>query len=326
MLLPALALLLGLIGLLWSADRFISGAAATAHNLGMAPMLIGLTIVSLGTSAPELMVSASAAMRGAGEIAIGNAIGSNLANVGMVLGITALIAPILVAGSLPRKELPIVVLATVGAGALLLDSTLDRVDGVSMLVALLVVMVLFFRTDQAAVAAREESGEDFEIPEMAMAPALAWMILGLLLLIASAEILVWGAVQLALAMGVSPIIIGLTVIAVGTSLPELAASGISAWKGYHDIAIGNILGSNMFNLLGVTSVAVLIQPLQLEPTVLYRDYAAMTAITLLLAAVIALSHRRQQRRGQRAYIGRRAGALLLFCYAGYYYLLFPEWG
>ena len=321
MLATSLALLVGLVGLLWSADRFITGAAATARILGMAPILIGLTIVSIGTSTPELIISASAAMRHAGEIAIGNAIGSNLANVGLVLGVTALIAPMPVNPSVPRLELPLLVLVTIAGGALLLDSHLGQMDGLILLAALVICMGLIFRPSKHRA---QDGGQPIEIPNLRLPGALAALLLGLFLLILSAELLVWGAVQLAVTLGISQLVIGLTVIAIGTSLPELAASAVSAWKGHHDIAIGNILGSNFFNLLGVTSVAAIIEPLDLDPAVLTRDYTAMTLITLVLAIIIMASWWRMARHGRPARVGRRAGLVLLFCYLTYYYFLFPQ--
>lgn len=321
MLITSLALLVGFVGLLWSADRFISGAAATARIVGMPPMLIGITVVSIGTSAPELMVSASAAMRQAGEVAIGNAIGSNLANVGLVLGVTALIAPIPVSRSVPRRELPLLLLVTALAALLFADTSLSRVDGILLLAGLVVSLYLLVRPDPHGATVIEA---DVEIPDLSLKSAMVCLLLGLMLLVASAELLVWAAVQLALSMGVSQLVVGLTVIAVGTSLPELAASGMCAWKGHHDIALGNILGSNFFNLLGVTAVASLIEPLPLDPQVLTRDYAAMTLITVMLALLIGISWLVQRRRGGPVRIGRRAGVTLLICYASYYYFLFPQ--
>lgn len=319
MTLAIFAVLGGFIGLVWSADRFVQGAAAIARNIGMAPILIGLTIVAFGTSAPEIIVAISASLNDAGELAVGNAIGSNLANIGMVLGITALVSPIPVASLQLRRELPIVVVITVAAGLLVFDHALSLIDGLILLTALFLIM--FYLVNSKAHQKDAEHEADVEhIPDLPMSKAWLLFLLGLGLLIISSEILVWGAKTIALSLGVSELIIGLTVIAVGTSLPELAATIASALKGHHDIALGNILGSNLFNLLAVMAVPAIISQPAMTSEVFNRDYLSMTGITVLLAATLYIN-KLLSRNGNTIHIGRFAGVLLLLAYGAYYYLL-----
>ena len=322
--LAALAILGGFIGLIWSADRFVGGSAALASNFGVSKLIIGLTIVSLGTSAPEIVVSISASLKAAGDLAVGNAIGSNLANIGLVLGITALVAPLPIQRHLLNRELPILLLVTALAGALLYDAELSFVDGVLLLGALVPVLVFLVVSKNRQPSAEEE---DTDIPDMSRASAALWFVLGLAALIVSSEVLVWGAREVATAFGVSPLIIGLTVIAVGTSLPELAASVMSALRNHHDIALGNIVGSNIFNLLAVMSVPGLIQQPQMDAAVFSRDFLAMAGITALLALAILLDYGLRNRAAGAANdgrLGRRIGILLLMAYVGYYLLLFTS--
>ncbi len=322
MLLATAAILVGFIVLIWSADLFIAGAAAIASNMGLSPIIIGLTIVSIGTSAPEILVSVTAALSDAGELAIGNAIGSNIANIGLVLGATLMIAPMTVQRGCMRRELPTLLMVTLGTALLILDGVLSRVDGLIMLATLAVIMTQMVRS--------EETDPDLleEVSNMTAAPprmSKAWLtfFLGLVLLVASSRLLVWGATEVAEQLGVSQLVIGLTVVAIGTSLPELAATVASALRGHTDIAVGNVIGSNLFNLLAVMAIPGLITPETLEPLVLYRDYLTMTAITVLLAAAIFLSrNRRKSGDGGHAYLGRSVGMLLLSLYALYYYWLY----
>ncbi|WP_421869420.1 calcium/sodium antiporter [Motiliproteus sp.] len=307
------ALLAGFIILIWSADRFVMGAAATAKNLGMSPMLIGLTVVSLGTSAPEMLVSGFAAYTGAGGLAIGNALGSNIANIGLVLGATALIAPLPVKTGLMRKELPLLLIISIGAGLILMDQRLGLVDSLLLISALVVTLYLFSRFQKSADPEEVEHEEE-ELPDLAIKPALFWLLLGLVLLAGSSRLLVWGATEIAVAMGVSDLVIGLTIVAIGTSLPELAASIASALKGHHDIAIGNVVGSNIFNLLAVMALPGLIQPIDFEATVLWRDYGAMMLFTLALLAFAYIL--------ERGKINRLEGSMLLAGYSGYLGLLY----
>jgi len=310
MLAASIAILVGLVVLVWSADRFVLGAASTARHLGMSPLMIGMTIVSLGTSAPEIFVSATASLDGSGTLAIGNAIGSNITNIGLVLGITALIAPLPIQGRMLKKEIPILLLVTVIAGLTLQDLDISLMDSIIMLICLVITLFWLFNesSEQEIGGLGEEEAE--EIESMSNAKAAFWLVVGLLALMISAKILVWGAVEVARYFGVSELIIGLTIVAIGTSLPELAASVASALKGHHDIAIGNVVGSNIFNLLAVMPIPGLVATTVVEPSVLTRDYGTMLGLTLLLIAFI-YSFRKQGR------VGRSAGSILLLSYAGY---------
>lgn len=243
MLLYSLSILLGLVVLVWSADRFISGAAALADNLGVSPMLIGLTVVGFGTSAPEVLVSVMAAVNGNPGLAIGNAVGSNIANIGLILGVTALVIPLSVHSSVLKREYPILLGVTVICILLMLDGELGLLDGAILLVLLVGVfgwMIYTAKTGEADPIAGEY---DAEIPhDVPNQKALMLLIGGLILLLISSRVLVWGATNVAVALGVSDVVIGLTIVAIGTSLPELAASITSAMKGEDDIAIGNKIG------------------------------------------------------------------------------------
>ncbi len=313
MLFPVVAILLGFIILIWSADRFVTGAAATAKNLGMSPMLIGLTVVSLGTSAPEMLVSGIASYTGAGGLAIGNALGSNIANIGLVLGITALVAPLPVKTGLMRKELPLLLAVSLVAGLTLFDGELDRIDGSILLIGLVVTLILFARFQRYADPEQVEHEEE-ELPDLPSTSATFWLIIGLVLLAGSSRLLVWGATEIATSMGVSDLVIGLTIVAIGTSLPELAASVVSALKGHHDIAIGNIVGSNIFNLLAVMSLPGLIHPISFSSEVLWRDYGTMMLFTLALLAFAYIMGRGK--------VNRPEGCILLAGYSGYLGLLY----
>jgi cation:H+ antiporter len=323
MTLAIVTIILGFIGLIWSADRFVEGAAALAKNLGMTPIMIGLTIVSIGTSAPEIIVSISAAFNQSGALAVGNALGSNLANIGLVLGITAVMTPIPIARRLLRRELPILIVATVAASYCLIDGALSRIDGIILLLALCLIFTCLVKSKSHQPDA-EHLADVEHIPDVNFGKAWLLFLFGLGLLIISSQALVWGAKTIAIDLGISELVIGLTVIAVGTSLPELAATVASALKGHHDLAIGNILGSNLFNLLAVMALPGLIAPVHLAPEVFYRDYGAMTAITLLLAAML-YGHRLLWSKASHS-LGRIEGSLLLLAYAAYYYFLFSVQG
>lgn len=313
MLYPILAIAVGFVILIWSADRFVMGAAGMAKSLGMSPMLIGLTIVSLGTSAPEMLVSSFAAFSDAGGLAIGNVLGSNIANIGLVLGATALIAPLPVKTGLMRKELPLLLIVTLGAGLLLLDQHLGRLDSILLLAGLVVTLFLFARFQRYADPSEIEHEEE-ELPNIDLKKAAFWLVAGLILLAGSSRLLVWGASDIASQLGVSDLVIGLTIVAIGTSLPELAASITSALKKHHDIAIGNIVGSNIFNLLAVLPLPGLIQPIDVEAVALWRDYGVMLAFTVALILFSYLLGRGR--------INRPEGILLLLCYSGYLGLLY----
>lgn len=321
------AILAGFVGLIWSADQFVNGSAAIAKNFGLSPMVIGLTIVALGTSAPEMVVSINASLKGLGDLAIGNALGSNLANVGMVLAITALIAPLPIQKHLLTREIPVLLFITAISGWFLFDSNLTALEGGILLGLLLPLMALMIFNQRNHP---NPETEEAEIPDMTTAIAFIWFVVGLTLLIISSKSLVWGAQEVALSFGVSPLVIGLTVVAVGTSLPELAASVTSAIKGHHDMAIGNIIGSNIFNILAVMSLPGLFGLAPMDDAVFWRDYASMAGITLLLVVAIGVDYALRnkapsnpdQAHGCVARLGRVIGCVLLAAYIAYYYLLF----
>lgn len=331
MTLAIVAIIIGFAGLIWSADRFVAGAAGIARSMGMAPIMIGLTIVAFGTSAPEIIVSINAALDNAGDLAIGNAIGSNLANIGLVLGITALVSPIPIPAILAKREVPLLLAATLAVILILIDDYLSVLDGIILLIILTAIYCyLVFSKSHQPDAEHEADVE--HIPDISAVRARWLFVIGLLFLIVSSRVLVWGAREIALSLGVSELIVGLTVVAVGTSLPELAATIASALKGHHDIAIGNIVGSNLFNLLAVMAMPALISPAGLGAEVFNRDYLSMTFVTLLLGALV-FGHFFWARRKlpdtittasvQAGRLGRIEGCLLLACYGAYYYLIFP---
>jgi len=302
----------GLALLVWSADRFIEGSAATARYFGMPPLLVGMVVIGFGTSAPEMVVSAISAAQGNPGIALGNAYGSNIANIALILGLTALISPIAVHSQVLRKELPILAGVTILAGWQLWDGEITRVDALVLLGVFAGLMAWTIRqgmrTQDDALGAEME--QELKVHTMPLNRAIAWLAIGLILLVASSRILVWGAVEIAHGFGVSDLIIGLTIVAVGTSLPELASSIIAARKGEHDIALGNILGSNLFNTLAVVGIAGAIHPMTVGPEVFTRDIMVMAALTASLF-VIGYGFRGPGR------INRIEGAALLSCYVGY---------
>jgi cation:H+ antiporter len=287
MLANLLLIIAGLVLLIWGADRFVHGAAATARNLGVAPLMIGLTVVAFATSAPEILVSVVAALQGEPGLAFGNAIGSNIVNVGLVLGTTAMIRPIRLESATLRREMPALLAVTLLTVSLFLDTFLSRIDGIVMLTGLVIVMVWLARLGLRS-AANDPIAMDYEaeIPtDVAMTMAVVWLIVGLGTLLVGAELLVDGAIGIAKMMGVSEVVIGITIVAFGTSLPELAVSLASALKGEYGLAIGNIVGSNIFNLLAVIGIAATIEPATLAPSVLSLHIFVMVAFTLVLFAM-----------------------------------------
>jgi cation:H+ antiporter len=315
---PAIAALLdGLVILVWSADRVVLGAAATARFMGISPLVIGLTIVSLGTSAPEMFVSTMAALDGAGGLAVGNAIGSNIANIALVLGVTALVAAIPIQKKLIKKEIPLLLLVTIIAGLVLVDLKLDLFDALILITALVAAIYLLFQQSSDSGEAIIDEEEQAAIDAMPAKKAIFWLMVGLVALIISSKMRVWGATSIAQAFGISDLVIGLTIVAIGTSLPELAASVSSALKGHHDIAIGNIIGSNIFNLLAVLPIPGLIAPLVIDSVVIERDYMTMLGLTIALVLIIGLSFR-------RGVIPRFTGIILLASYVAYMALLYSQ--
>lgn len=312
------AILIGFIAVVWGADRFVYGAAALATNLGVGRLVIGLTVVAFGTSAPEMLVSGMAAWTGSAAMGIGNAIGSNITNITLVLGAAALVRPLRVHSRLLIRELP-VLLAIMGlAWFFLRDDSLDRFEG-AVLLSGMVLLIGWIAlqgkrggedTDPLAAALGEE------IPAaVPISIAVLWFAVGLLFLLVGSRVLVWGAVEIAADVGVSELVIGLTVVALGTSLPELAASVAAARRDEQDIAVGNVVGSNMFNLLGVLGLPGVIAPgAPVQHALVTRDFPIMTGLTVLLILMAASS--------KENHIGTKRGALLVALFVGYFVLLY----
>jgi cation:H+ antiporter len=310
------AIIVGFVILIWGADRFVEGAANIATNFGVSPLIVGLTIVGFGTSAPEMLVSGLAAFDGVPSLGIGNALGSNIANVGLVLGITILVTPLTVQSSTLKREFPL--LAFVMAIALLLmwDLNLGFIDGLILFtgfIATLFGMAFLAIKSTKQDPLQQEFADEYKEPSMSASKSVVYFLVGLISLLIGSKLLVWGATEVAQMLGVSDLIIGLTIVAIGTSLPELAASVASALKNEHDIAVGNILGSNMFNLLAVLAMPGLISPSSFDEIVLYRDFGIMV---ILLAMLYLFS-----RLGTDGKLNRLAGCSLLVVYVAYTALL-----
>lgn len=313
MILAVIAIVAGFAILVWSADRFVEGAAATAGHAGMPPLLIGMVIVGFGTSAPEMVVSAIAALDGSPGLALGNAYGSNITNTGLILGVTALLIPLAVHSKIVRKELPLLLAISCLTGAFLWNGSLERWEAGILLAGFfgLIGWSIYSALTGKGDLIEGEIESELQTHAMPLGKAVFWVIAGLALLILSSRLLVWGAVTIAQQLGVSDLIIGLTIVALGTSLPELAATVVAARKGEHDIAIGNVVGSNMFNLLAVVGIAGVIAPMSNVPSeVLTRDWPMVVGLTIALF-VFAYGFRGQGR------INRWEGLLLLLAYLAY---------
>ncbi|POP52034.1 calcium/sodium antiporter [Zhongshania marina] len=320
MLLTVVALIVGLVLLVWSADRFVIGASATASILGVSPLVVGILVVGIGTSAPEMLVSAIAAVDGQPGLAVGNALGSNITNIALILGFTALLIPLNVQSKLITREIPLLILVMLVGFVLLMDGHLGVMDGSILLVGFLLVVLRQLWEAKHSKGDSIEAEFEAEIPrDMSLGVALGWLLFGFLLLIGSARLLVWSAVEIAQFFGLSDLVIGLTVVAVGTSLPELAASVAAARKNEHDIAIGNVVGSNLFNLLGVMALPGVIAPGVIDEKVLSRDYPVMLVLTGLFFLVAC-----GPRKGRR--ISRVEGGGLLLIYIAYIVYLLHDAG
>jgi len=302
----------GLLLLVWGANRFVYGAGAIARNLGVAPLLVGLTVVAIATSAPEILVSIIAASRGESELAVGNAIGSNIVNIGLVLGTVALVRPIQLASQTLRREMPALLAVTLLGVSLFLDSWLSRIDGLILLGGLVVVMFWLIRLGLRSTPDDTISAEfDAEIPrDVAMRTAIMWFVVGLGALLVGADLMVSGAVEIARSLGVAEIVIGIVLVAFATSLPELAVTLAGALKGEHGLVIGNIVGSNLFNILAVVGAAALIDPSIMPPSVLSLHLFVMSAFTLIFFAMTYEFH-------GSGIISRLEGAALLAAWIVY---------
>ena len=315
-LLSVMAIIIGFGLLVWGAERFVHGAAAIAKNFGVAPLIIGLTVVGIGTSAPEILISMVASSQGNPALAVGNALGSNITNIALVLGITAIVMPLTVKSETLRREYPIMFIIMLVALMLVMDNHLGQIDGLILISGLFV--MLYWMIQQGRKQKRDPMEKEFEqeIPKISNQKAFLWFAIGLILLIVSSRGLVWGSVNIAKAAGISDLVIGLTIVAIGTSLPELAASIMSALKKEHDIAIGNIIGSNMFNLLVVFGIPGLMSPHVIDASILERDFPFMIGLSI---ALFIMAYGFKNKHGR---INRFEGSLLLGGYVTYMVVLY----
>ncbi len=316
MLIAITQLVAGFLLLVWGADRLVAGASAFARNLGVSPLIIGLTIIGFGTSAPELVVSAVATLKGNAGLAVGNAIGSNIANMGLVLGVTAMIYPLRMESTALKREYPMLLLIMLVCFLMALNGQYGRLEGLALLVGLAAVIIWIIRIGLHRPLSDPLAEEfDAEIPkDIPTRIALFWLAVGLVVLPVSSVFLVEGAITIARYLHVTDTVIGLTIVALGTSLPELATAITAALRKEDDLAIGNIIGSNIFNLLGVLGIAAMLKPVELLPIILARDFPAMFLITGALF-LMASDFRGPGR------IGRRSGTVLLTMFIGYFIMV-----
>nr|WP_300184762.1 calcium/sodium antiporter [uncultured Agathobaculum sp.] len=296
-------LVAGFALLVWGADKFVAGASAFARRLGVSPLLVGLTIVAFGTSAPELAVSLTAALQGANEIAVGNVLGSNVFNLLVVAGLSAVLCPLIMDRTLLRRDWPL----SVAAAVLLLlflapDLTISRIEGLILLAVFIVVLVV-----QIRAAMQGRGAADSEEEEVSMSPLLIGVniVLGLACIIIGGQLAVNGATGIARMFGLSETLIGLTIVAIGTSLPELVTSLVAAHKGQNEIAMGNVIGSNLFNILLILGVSASITPIPVQAV------SVIDCIVLIAASVIFYLP------AMRGKLGRAPGAVMALCYVAY---------
>ncbi|MCL4130741.1 UNVERIFIED_CONTAM: hypothetical protein GTU68_006819 [Idotea baltica] len=313
---PSLLLIVGLSLLVWGADKLVFGSAALARNYGISPLVIGMTILAMGSSAPEMMVSAAAALDGKTDTAVGNVIGSNIANIALILGITAIIKPLAISSGIIRRELPLMLIVTLLAGGIMYNNYLGFNEGLLLiaLFAVFIIAMLYISKSEQKNGDRLLEEQESEIPEgVENKKALFWVVVGLILLPVGANMLIDNAVVIAKYFGMSDLVIGLTIIALGTSLPELAASVAGVLKGEDDMAAGNIIGSNVFNILAVMGIPALINPSEISPDLMNRDFYVMMGVSILLL-FMAL--------GKSRSINRIEGSILVTCFLAYQGYLF----
>ncbi|MBU2925018.1 calcium/sodium antiporter [Colwellia sp. 1_MG-2023] len=317
-------LLIALTVLVWSADKFVLGASSLARNIGVSPMIIGLTIVAMGSSAPEMMVAAAASLQGSPDTAIGNAVGSNITNIALVLGLSVLIKPLMVSSSTIKQELPLLLLFSLVAYWMISDNFFSLTEGIILMVSFFgFISILLIKAMRQRKANKIDDPliieAEQDIPEAtSTSKSIFWLIAGIVLLVLSAHFLVDSSIFIAKAYGISDLVIGLTIIAIGTSLPELAASIASILKKEDDLAMGNIVGSNLFNILAVLPFAGIIAPGPINPEASIRDIPIMLAITGLLFLLCF------SRKAGCFRLTRIKGALLLMCFCGYQALLYSQ--
>jgi cation:H+ antiporter len=319
MVLSLVAIVAGLVLLVWSADRFVEGAAASAQNLGISTLVIGITIIGFGTSAPEILISVFSVFDDTPNLAIGNALGSNIANIGLILGVTALIIPLGFASRILKREFPILIIASLLLTWTLWDTHLDMMDGALLMGALIIALIYLVRYGKAETGDVLSSELEMEIPQdMTTQRALVWVAIGLVVLVGSSKLLVWGAVNIATMLGVSELIIGLTIVALGTSLPELAAAIAGARKGEPDLVLGNVVGSNLFNSLAVIGLPALMTNFSIAPVAVSRDLSVALFLTALLYLLAFIP------RSSCCLITRAKGFILLSCFVIYQCLLYYQ--
>ncbi|KPV98836.1 MULTISPECIES: calcium/sodium antiporter [Pseudoalteromonas] len=315
-------LIIGFAALVWSADRFVYGAAALAKNMGIPTLIIGLTVVAMGSSAPEMMVSASAALADKTDTAVGNAVGSNITNILLVLGVTALLRPLSVSSMTLKREMPLVLLISVAAWYVFSDNYFSFAEGIALIIAFAVfiggLVIVSLRAKNQDDPFVSEACED--VPnDVSTKSAVFWLVIGMILLPISSHFLVESAVDIAKYFGLSDLVIGLTIIAIGTSLPELAACIAGVLKNEDDLALGNIVGSNIFNLLAVLPLAGIINPSIIDPSAANRDALIMIAATIVLIAM-SLNFKGARR------INRVEGGFLLVAFIAYQGYIFSQVG
>ncbi|WP_019556895.1 calcium/sodium antiporter [Thiomicrorhabdus arctica] len=319
LLLPSIVLLIGLVLLVWSSDIFVDGAASVSNHLAISPLIIGVVVLGFGTSMPEIIVATLAALDNSPGLAIGNAVGSNIANIAMVLGVAAIISPIVIKSSILKRELPMLLAISLGAYVLVLDGNLGFADGIVLVVALILAVIWMIKANIDLNPSDPLSSETIQavdtLPELSMKKSIVFVVGGLLILMVSAKMMVWGAVEIATAFEISEAVIGLTIIAIGTSLPELAAAISAARKNEADLMIGNIIGSNMFNILAVLAVPALLSPSILDSDMLIIDMPVMLGFTVLML-LFALP------RNGIAVINKSKGLLLTIGFVAYLIVLF----
>lgn len=316
MFLAIAAVLIGIVVLIFSANKFVEGAAVTTKHLGLPPLLIGMLVIGFGSSMPEMAISFLSASGGKPGLALGNAIGSNISNIALILGVTAVISPIAVASTVIHRELPLMLVVTALAASLIyFDGSLDRIDGLILMGIFVVVMswTIYQGIHEPKDHLADVVEQEFK-QTLPLKTAIIFLVSGLIALVISSRILVWGGVDIAQRLGISDLIIGLTIVAIGTSLPELASSIAAVKKNEHELALGNVIGSNMFNISIVIGIAALISPSAVDPDVLYRDLPVLGVMTVALFVMCYGC-------GGKGLINRQEGITLLLAYIGYNALL-----
>lgn len=325
LLIPSILFIIGLVLLVWSSDIFIDGASSVAKHMSISPLIIGVVVLGFGTSSPEILVSIHASLDNSPALAIGNVIGSNIANIALVLGVTAMVSPIIVKSSLLKQEFPIVIAVSFLGIILMLDGDLDETDGIILLITLIITMIWMIKANKQTNINDKSLDPDplkteiiqelNQLKKISLSKSITMLISGIIVLIISANLMVTGAIDIAKYFNIPDLIIGLTIIAIGTSLPELAAAIAAAKKSETELMIGNILGSNLFNILAVLAMPALISPSTVDKTALLIDYPIMLMLTVVMM-VIALP------KNGKSVIRRWVGFLLTLSFVAYLVLIY----